>query len=128
MAVHMDISRLTRRSSRDHTRLIVEGKHTKASASYTEELAMEIALSFREAIVDREAFLSEHLDSLHVKGLENQFTNMCAIALPWKEEDSWAFATTRHINLLEMSSLLRLAERKARAPTSSRIVNLMIRM
>ena len=124
MAVHMDISRLARRCSRDHHHVIVEGKYTKASASYTEELAMEIALCFREAIRMREAHLEEHFSSLHVRGLENQFTNLCATTLQWKEEDSWAFANKRHINLLEMSSLLRLAEKRARAPMSQRIVNL----
>ena len=124
MAVHMDISRLTRRCTRDHDHVIVEGKYTKASASYTKELAGEIALSFKEAIQLREAFIAEKLESLKVKGLENQFTNMCAIALPWKEEDSWDFARQRHINLLEMSSLLRLAEKKARSPSATRVVNL----
>ena len=124
MAVHMDTTRLARRCSRDHSHVIVEGKYTKASASYTEELAMEIACCFREAILAREAQLDEHFNSIHVRGLENQFTNLCATTLQWKEEDAWAFANRRHINLLEMSSLLRLAEKKARAPTSLRVVNL----
>ncbi|CAK8990788.1 unnamed protein product [Durusdinium trenchii] len=124
MAVHMDTTRLARRCSRDHNHVIVEGKYTKASASYTEELAMEIACCFREAILARETQLDEHFNSIHVRGLENQFTNLCATTLQWKEEDAWAFANRRHINLLEMSSLLRLAEKKARAPTSLRVVNL----
>ncbi|CAK8990524.1 unnamed protein product [Durusdinium trenchii] len=124
MAVHMDTTRLARRCSRDRNHVIVEGKYTKASASYTEELAMEIACCFREAILARETQLDEHFNSIHVRGLENQFTNLCATTLQWKEEDAWAFANRRHINLLEMSSLLRLAEKKARAPTSLRVVNL----
>lgn len=57
------------------------------------------------------------MGDISVKGLENQFVNFVAMTGKWKEERSWAFKTARRINLHEMSSLLRLAEEKARSPT-----------
>lgn len=44
MAAHLDISRLARRCSRDRHHITVEGKYTKSAASYTDDLALEIAL------------------------------------------------------------------------------------
>ena len=111
LATHMDISRLARRCSRDHNHITVEGKYAKSSASYTDELAHEIALCFKDAIFRRKSWMLQY-DAMQVKGLENQLVNLVALTREWHEERSWAFRLSRRINLHEMSSLLRLAQKK----------------
>lgn len=123
LAVNMSIRKLDRRCSRDHSHVVVQGKYTKASASYTDDLAASIAQCFYDALQNRRQQIDEN-NLGEVRGIENQLVNFAATSLQWKKKDSWWFQRPRHINLLEMKSLLRLAERMVRSPTPLRVVNL----
>ena len=119
MAAHMDIDHLARWCDRNSKRVTVEGKFTKASASYTEELAHEIACCFHAAVQARDDWMRSY-DSGSVRGLENQFVNLWRLQASGRTK----IESERHINRLEMTSLPRLAERRmARAPRSLRVVN-----
>eukprot|EP00438_Fugacium_kawagutii_P022372 Skav205222 [mRNA] locus=scaffold400:261819:263843:- [translate_table: standard] len=63
--------------------------------------------------------LSEPLDSL---GLENQLINELALSSPWTLVAVWDFSKQLHINLLEMSVVLRLVTRLIKDGISARIV------
>ena len=117
MAVNMHLTHVQKRCSRDHSHVVVEGKFTKASASYTEELAAQIALCFFEAVKSRQRSILEY-DDYKTDGLENQLVNFVATSADWRMKDVWSFSTPRHINLLEMKSLVRLSEKLARSPSA----------
>ena len=122
IAVHLGIDRLNRRCSGDHSHIPVEGRYTKASASYTHELAHEIAACFAEAVAARKnVFQAE--ESRPVDGLENQLVNLVATSSSWKARSAWSFQTERRINVLEMKSVVRLAERLIGVPRPLRVVN-----
>ncbi|CAK9070424.1 unnamed protein product, partial [Durusdinium trenchii] len=122
IAVHLGIDRLNRRCSGDHSHIPVEGRYAKASASYTHELAHEIAACFAEAVAARKnVFQAEEAGP--VDGLENQLVNLVATSSSWKARSAWSFQTERHINVLEMKSVVRLAERLIGVPRPLRVVN-----
>ena len=86
----MNIDSLARRCSRDHERVVVEGKYTKASASYTGDLAMQLAMCFKEAAMMRRAALQDDAPNVS-SGLENQLVNLVAQNGTWKKVDAWTF-------------------------------------
>lgn len=90
MSVWMATEELNRRCSRDHQHLVVEGKYT--------------AIQARKTALQTE-------DEGPVKGLESQLVNAVAMRSQWKKVDAWQYQTKRHINILELKSVLRLAER-----------------
>lgn len=123
LSVWLDPGELNRRCSRDHKRVVVEGRYTKASASYTPCLASAIASCFHAAIQARKAALLEE-DEKPVRGLENQLVNTVALSSKWKKVDAWSFQTKRHINILELKSVIRLAERLVKRGQTIRVVNM----
>eukprot|EP00434_Breviolum_minutum_P038829 symbB.v1.2.034454.t5/scaffold4448.1/size41344/4 len=90
--------------------LQVQGKYTKASATYTDELSLAIAKTFGEWIVAEKSRLSEDA-SPSAKGLESCAINNLAISGEWSVDSAWSFRKESHINILEESALLRLAQR-----------------
>ena len=89
--------------------LQVQGKYTKASATYTDALAAALALDFAEAIekkLQKEA--EEESEYPPTRGLENQLVNEVVLSSTWREKASWKFRRQSHINLLELKSILRL--------------------
>jgi len=90
--------------------LQVQGKYTKASATYTDELSLAIAKTFGEWIVAEKNRLSEEA-SPSAKGLESCAINNLAISGQWSVDSAWSFRKESHINILEESALLRLAQR-----------------
>ncbi|CAK9007978.1 Pentatricopeptide repeat-containing protein At1g09900 [Durusdinium trenchii] len=113
---------IEKKCDRSHHHIVVEGKYTKASASYTFQLAKAIASCFAASIRARQAALKD-LEEGNVRGLENQLVNAVALQAPWREVEAWQYQTKRHINILELKSVLRLAERLVRKGQACRIVN-----
>ena len=100
LASFVNLRPLARRCFRDHSRLIVEGKYTKASAS---------------AILERRgAFLAN--DTVKAAGLEKQLVSLVPSASSWEEVESWRFRCPCHTNLLKMKSFLKLAGRMMQTP------------
>ena len=118
MGLRINLDRLNKRCQCTQKHVVVQGQHTKASATYTRELAFNIALCFRGA-----RRIQGALD-LNVKGLENQLVNDVAVSSDWRVLNSWTFKKQSHINILEMASVLRLANKLAERKKSLRVVNL----
>ena len=123
MGLRIDMSRLDKRCQCKGKHVLVQGSLTKASATYTRELAFNIALCFRDAIRSIKQKLQVSLD-LNVKGLENQLVNDVAVSSDWGVVSSWTFRKQSHINILEMSAVLRLANKLAERKKPLRVVNL----
>ena len=108
----LDPEPFIRRCDKQHQHVKVEGAYTKASATYTKELAEKIASSFETAIIKKKQELRD--DGNLPKGLENQLINSVALESEWKVEEAWTFRGNSHINIKELASVSRLATSLAR--------------
>lgn len=100
--------------------LQVQGKYTKGSATYTDKLADAIALDFAAWIFAERRTLKEDAE-VSSKGLESLAINDVAVSGKWTVDCAWNFRKDSHINILEESSLLRLAQRCANLKYPTRI-------
>ena len=103
--------------------LQVQGKYTKASATYTDALADAIALDLCAWVSKQRAEIFED-SKVSSRGLESVAINDLAISGDWKVESSWKFRRESHINILEESSLLRVAQRSVSLAYPTRITSL----
>ena len=120
MSINMNMEPLRRKCSKDHTHVRIQGKFTKPSATYTKGLAIALAKNFRDHIVARKITL-EKCD-LDVAGLEDVISNDILSAFEWKEQDSWSWKGSSHINLLEASAICRAYGKKALSGGDRRFV------
>ena len=124
LAVHAALADLAVKCSKDHEHVRIEGSYTKASATYVPRLANAIARCLATAIAALKLRASE-ADSIKVKGHENQLVNALALSGEWRTDASWKFSSQAHINILEMSSLCKLATKLAKKGKSLRVTSLM---
>ena len=90
--------------TRDHPHIrIIQGAFTKKSAAYKEELGIQLALEFKNAL-RRQTFLAD--EDFSVDGLESVVVNDVVQTHPWHEVSSWSWKKPRHINVLEVSSAM----------------------
>ena len=102
--------------------LQVQGKYTKPSATYTDALAHALALDIVEWVVAERKRMRLEEAGTPASGLESLLVNDAAISLPWSVDTSWTFRRESHINILEESALLRLAQRLVRLKHQARVV------
>ena len=120
LCVHFKPNNIDKRCVCQSRHLQVQGKYTKASATYTEDLCAAIAL-------DLAHWIWAEQDALRVdagrdsKGLESLAINDLALSSNWTVDVAWDFKKPGHINLLEEASLLRLAQRCAHLGSPTRI-------
>ena len=100
--------------------LQVQGKYTKASATYTDALADAIALDLCAWVSKQRSEILEE-EKVSSKGLESIAINDLAISGDWKVESSWSFRRESHINILEEAALLRVAQRSVSLAYPTRI-------
>lgn len=106
LGVNVNLSLLYAPCTKDHVHVKVQGKYTKGTAIYTDQLASRFADVIEEALRSKksaEASLDPKVD-----GLESTLSNLCALSAPWKEEKSWLWKKSPHINILETSAYARL--------------------
>ena len=99
----------------------IEGALTKASATYTDALAAELAKALALAIFE----IKDRLTSFHTfpsNGLECQLTNEVMLTSAWQVKASWSFRKKSHINILEEAALLKLCNSLARTKAPVRSV------
>ena len=113
LAVNADLGPVKRRCTCTAKHLVVEGKYTKGSATYTDELAAALGSVFAKAIRNRKARMNE-FQEIEAKGLENQLANDTMLSSEWTLVKQWTFRRNSHINILEESSLLKLCSILAR--------------
>ena len=122
VGVNLCLSELTRRCSKDHKHVVVEGAFTKASATYTPGLADALALTFAKGILRFKREVDELCEPA-VKGLESQAVNSVMLSSEWAVEKEWPFRRKAHINFLEFSALEKLALTLIRTGKSQRVVS-----
>ena len=112
LGVHVCLRPLSLRCQCEKKHLVVQGQYTQSSATYTFELADALAGVLANAIERKRRELCEDSQQ-NSDGLESLFVNQIALESPWQVEASWKFRGERHINILEMTSVLKLVERLA---------------
>ena len=120
LCVHLSPKHIDRRCMCTCKHVQVQGRFTKASATYTDRLAEALALDFADWIFsERRKLLSDSEPSS--KGLESVAINDLAISCDWSVDAAWNFWKESHINILEESALLRMAQRCAHLRYPTRI-------
>ena len=102
----MRVELLSRRCSRDHDHVPIQGAFTKPSAVYCEGLAVALAVFFRDHLRALD-LAAERLD-LRSEGLEDQLSNDACLSLMWKEWAAWEWKGSSHVNILEAAATLKL--------------------
>lgn len=120
---HLQLNHSNKRCRCKGPHLKVQGSFTKASATYVQKLAESLALDFYEAMNARREKL-RYEEGLEVEGLENQAVNHAVTTLDWECEKVWTFKKESHINLLEITSVLKLVERRLSEGGDMRLVSL----
>ena len=106
---------------RSHSHVIIQGKYTKASATYTHELAEAFATEISRALRRKKAVDSYHqIDSV---GLESPLFNDVVLASRWKTSRVWRWKRQKHINIQESAAVLKLLQREARDNPRTRFSN-----
>ena len=103
----LDVQMLEKRCGGGHTHIPIQGKYTKGSAVYPEEMAMHIAKAFKVAIGRA---LRKEEDERPVHGFESLVINDLMLVNTWGLERSWFWKSRAHINVYEaatVSSLLK---------------------
>ena len=116
----IDAEDLNLKCSGGHEHVRIEGRFTKASAVYTEGVAMHFAKAFSKAlkIIACEEIEEEVFDG--PAGKESLLVNDLLRSGDWKLARSWAWKTKSHINLLEMNVVLSLQKQKLQSGISDR--------
>ena len=120
LSMNMDARSLCRECSKDHDHVPIEGKYTKASAMYVEELVCAIAEVFVRHLTILKA-VAATVD-IRTDGLEDPISNDVALHWPWRVQSAWRWKKPAHINLLETSCVVRLARHVAKTAPDSRFV------
>ena len=113
VGVWADMRPLMQRCDGSHVHLKVEGKYTKASATYVPRLAAALASVVEHSVLSAR-ILSRDAEEVATSGLEDQLLNELSTASHWQVETCWTFKGSSHINLLELSVVLRLVLRLIR--------------
>ena len=120
LTVHLKITHAAKRCQGGHIHVPVEGAFTKASATYTDELAEAIAMDFLQAFRDEPRSVEDDIDTA---GLEGFLPNEVMLSSSWRIKHDWAFLNESHINLLELRVVLRLVKSLVLEKTKSRVVS-----
>lgn len=115
-----DVGPISGRCSGDHEHVQVEGSLTKRSATYVEGLSQGLAEVMARGI--RRLVAETSLDEKGHCGLENQLINELSLSFKWSLDSVWTFRISAHINVLELSSVLKLVNRLVRAGKGLRVV------
>lgn len=122
LTINMAAEALSKKCSRDHTHVRIEGKYTKGSAVYCDGLAEALARCFHDHIKRR--LRHEEEASMRADGLEDVVTNDLCVTRPWTTKKVWRWRGKSHINILESAATLKLASSMARSGGDVRYVDL----
>lgn len=121
LGANIEMTRLHRACDRSHSHVIIQGKYTKASATYTHELAEAFATEISRALRRKKAVDSyRQIDSV---GLESPLFNDVVLASRWKTSRAWRWKRQKHINIQESAAVLKLLQNEARDNPKTRFSN-----
>ena len=121
LTMNMKAQSLSKKCSRDHPHVRIEGQYTKASAVYCDGLAEALARCFYGHIQERLRF--EEAAAMKTEGLEDVVTKYICLTKTWEVRAAWRWRGKSHINILEAAAAMKLGASLARAGGDIRYVN-----
>ena len=121
LTINMNAGGLSKRCTRDHEHVRIEGKYTKNSAIYCDGLASALARCFRNHITSR--INLEKVFDFKKEGLEDIVTNDVCQTHEWRLTRQWRWRGRSHINILETSAAMKLNALMARRGGDVRFTN-----
>lgn len=118
LGVNIDMSGLHRACDRSHKHIVIQGKYTRPSATYTDELAFAFSLEISKAL--RRKKVRDVVVDVDVTGLESAVFNDVVLGSRWSVCDSWKWKRPAHINIHETASVVRLLKEQALTIPKSR--------
>ena len=119
LGANMHHRMLHRACSKDHSHVRIQGSYTKASSTYCPGLSFALARLF----ADHLAAWAKAVARLGLKtvGLEDLLTNDVCASRVWRQRFAWWWRSSSHINVLEMSAVVRLLRELAKKGGDQRI-------
>lgn len=117
---HLEASLLHRKCDGLHKHIRIEGKYTKASAIYPDDLAECLAAVFDRALCKKLRIGAQH--DPHVIGLESPLCNDMLVGSKWTVSSVWRWRRPVHINILETRVVQSLLKRLALSDPRIRVV------
>lgn len=118
LVANLDSTELHRRCDHFHQHVRIEGKYTKASAVYTDQLAVALANCISKGLRLKKACEAYH--QTKDSGLESVAFNDLLVSSRWKVVDQWTWKKPAHINIHESASVLKLLKTQAVTSPKSR--------
>ena len=119
LGCNIEINRLNFPCSRDHSHVKIEGRYTRPSATYTDDLAWFFASEIARCV--NRKIRVQQADDVDVVGLESVVSNDVSECLPWTLLQDWRWKKKEvHINIKETSAFGRLAYWMAKHSPRSR--------
>eukprot|EP00435_Cladocopium_sp_Y103_P071384 s62_g37.t1 len=122
LSINLDLSPIALRCKGTCSHIPVQGKYTKASATYEPRLAYGLAHCLAHGVFQMRSACHD-VDRIEVEGLERPLVNEVVLTSSWEVEKCWSFKSPSHINLLELKSVEKLVQRKAQTTRSERFVS-----
>ena len=116
-----EVQHISLRCAGGHKHVLVQGKFTKASATYVHDLAIALAKVMAYGILRLSAFEAS-LAHGSVDGLESQMLNDLCSSQKWELVSVWTYRVSSHINILELEAVLRLIHKLVKRGVSLRLV------
>ena len=116
----IDPDQLTLKCCGRHPHVRIEGKYTRASAVYTEGVAMHIAKGFSRSLKTLARKELEEENFPCGQGKESLLVNDFLRAGRWSIVRSWFWKARSHINILEMNTVVSLQKQKLISGVSDR--------
>ena len=111
LVTNLESAELHRKCDGQHSHIKIEGKYTKASAIYTDQLAQSLAACISKGLRRKKAVAAYHLTQ--DSGLESIVMNDLLLSSTWRVEDQWHWKSPAHINIHESAAVLRLLKTQA---------------
>ena len=111
LVTNLESAELHRKCDGQHAHIKIEGKYTKASAIYTDQLAQSLAACISKGLRRKKAVAAYHFTQ--DSGLESIVMNDLLLSSTWRVEDQWHWKSPAHINIHESAAVLRLLKTQA---------------
>ena len=121
LCVWANVVPISNRCEGGRTHVLIQGELTKRSATYVPDLLSALADVMADGIQHLLVF-ERGVDLPRSEGLESQLINQVCTSASWECSSVWIFRVTSHINIMELSAVVRLVAGCVKKGKSLRLV------
>lgn len=111
LGANIQLERLHKKCDRQHTHVTIQGKWTKPSATYTDELAEAFAEEISRSLRAKKSRSS--IVDVKTEGLESAVFNDLMVSSRWNLEKVWRWKKPAHINIHETAAVVQCLKDQA---------------